>query len=206
MPRSVFLLVSSSLCAVFWAAAAVEAQETDCSRIEAKVERIRCIMEAEKPNRATSYTPPEKTWSISRHKSEMTDEMGVYGRLQAENTISCGKYQDLVTPELLISCHENETRIVLISGCFMSDAGGFGVVRLRADSREATTKQFRESTDYSALGLWGAREARPALEYLGGSKSLLVEFAPYNEATQTARFKTDGVDVVVSAVREQCGW
>jgi hypothetical protein len=191
---------------VFWVATAVNAQEPDCSNIEEKVERTRCIMEAEKPNLATSYTPPERDWRISRFKSEMTDEMGVYGRLTAENTISCGQHLNRVTPELLVRCDENETALVLISGCFMSDAGGFGEVRLRADSREVITMKFRESTDYSALGLWGAREARPAIEYLGGSKSLLVEFAPYKEATQTARFKTEGADIVVSAVREQCGW
>lgn len=206
MPRRVFLLVSSGLCAMFWVGTPAKAQEPDCSNIDEKVERIRCIMDAEKRNVATTYTPPEKDWKLSRYKSEMTDEMGVYGRVKAQNTISCGQHLDRVTPELLIRCDENETALALISGCFMSEAGGFGEVRLRVDGREAITMEFRESTDFSALGLWGYKAARPALEYLGGSKSLLVEFSPYREATQTARFSVDGVDVVVSAVRGQCGW
>jgi hypothetical protein len=206
MPRGVFLIVSSSLCAIFWATGTVQAQEADCSKIETKVERIRCIMEAEKPNLATSYTAPEVNWSLSQHKSEMTDEIGVYGRTKAQDTISCGQYLTRATPELLISCHENETTLVLITGCFMSDAGGFGQVRLRVDGREAIDRSFTESSDNSALGVWGARAARPVLEYLGGSTSLLIEFAPYREATQTARFKTDGIDAVVRSVRDQCGW
>jgi hypothetical protein len=206
MPRSLCLFCSSSLSALLWVAMPLKAQETDCSSIDEKVERIRCIMAAEERNVATSYSPPEKDWSLVRSKSEMTDEMGVYGGLKAEATVSCGLPGATRTPYLRIQCHENETALVLSVGCFMSDAGDFGEVRLRVDGREAIAMNFVESSDNSALGLWGAKAARPVLDYVSGSKSLLIEFAPYREATQTARFKTDGVDTVIGAVRDQCGW
>lgn len=206
MTRGVCFFASSSLCAMIWVAMPLKAQETDCSSIEEKVERIRCMMAAEQRNFATSYAPPERDWSLVRSKSEMTDEMGVYGSLKAEATVSCGLPGVTRTPYLQIQCHENETALVLNVGCVMSDLSGFGEVRLRADGRKAISMNFEESSDNSALGLWGATAARPALEYLAGSKSLIIEFAPYGEATQKARFSTDGVETVVSAVREQCDW
>lgn len=206
MIRGVCLLAASGLYAAVWVAMPVKAEDTDCSAIDEKVERIRCMMATEERNFATSYAPPEKDWSLVRSKSEMTDQMGVYGSLKAEASVSCGLPGVTRTPYLQIQCHENETALVLNVDCVMSDLRGFGEVRLRADGREAISMNFEESSDNSALGLWGARAARPALEYLAGSKTLLVEFAPYGEAAQKARFSTDGVETVVNAVREQCGW
>lgn len=184
------------------------AQTQDCSTITEKMERLRCQMKgiAEDTTVSADWEPPQKKWRLVFSDSEMTDEQGVYGSLDAEGSVSCGIPGMRRTPTLRLQCHENETRMLLDVGCFMADSAGFGEVRLRADGGKAKSISFRESADNEMLGLWGARAARPAIDYISEAKSLLVEFAPYREAKQTAEFKIDGIGTVVSAVRKQCGW
>ncbi len=148
---------------------------------------------------------PAHAWEIERGTSGMDDSKSVIASQESEDFIIGRLGQKTVATAYLV-CRENRTDFFIVfGGLFMSDHQEWGTVMMRLDSEKAFSRQFTESTDHEALGLWrgtGVKFIKSAV----GKKRLLVRATPFNERPVEAAFSLEGFDAAVAEVRKTCGW
>lgn len=88
----------------------------------------------------------------------------------------------------------------------MSDYGSKGEITNRLDKEDAKSRDFTESNDNEALGLWHGGVAIPFVKELFGHDTLLVRATPYSESAVTMEFDISGTEVAATPLREACNW
>ncbi|RYF35466.1 MAG: hypothetical protein EOO38_28875 [Cytophagaceae bacterium] len=88
----------------------------------------------------------------------------------------------------------------------MSSLQGAGRVTFRVDNQKAETKNFEESNDHEALGLWSGGSSIPWIKSLFGGDRMYVEATPYSESRISDFFPIAGLEESVTPLREACGW
>jgi len=180
----------------------------DCATIEADLDRLACYDRASgrTPVTAPTDTGSSGAWAFETEKSDFKDTTDVFLSTKTENDLSCGTF-DRGPGQLILRCMENTTAAMLITSCHMASGfSGYGQVEYRVDDRPAKTRNFDESTDNSALGLWDGGSAIPFIKELIGGTTLIMRFTPFNESPTTARFDISGLESALEPLRNECGW
>lgn len=144
-------------------------------------------------------------WIVSQEKSKIDDSTNVYLQLSSKEPIA-NQLREMRNVELFIMCREGKTDLYFVfGGYFMANIEGYGTVTYRIDVRPAATKQFTESTDHKALGLWHGQGV-PLIKEMFNSSTLFVRATPYNESSVTAEFNISGLKEAIKPLRAACGW
>jgi len=107
---------------------------------------------------------------------------------------------------LVIACRENTTSLWFnFGGLFMSDLNN-GKIDYRIDKRKPGAKNFRESNNHEALGLWSGSSSIPFIKQLFGAQTLLIRATPHSESAVTGEFKIGGLEYAIKPLREACSW
>jgi len=88
----------------------------------------------------------------------------------------------------------------------MSDLEGRGTVTYRIDTAKAQKKEFTESTDHEALGLWNGGSAIPWIKAMFGGARMYVEATPFSESAVSDFMPISGLEEAIKPLRESCGW
>ncbi len=198
-------LLVAMLCTAAWP---MLAQETECTKINADLDRLACY------DKQSGRTPavevkvdPTSEWFTQTQLSKLTDQKGVYLSVSSKENVSC-RWDNKSKALLTVRCHENTTSVYISTKCHMvsSDYNDYGRVNYRIDSNPAKSVDMNESTDNRALGLWAGGKSIPFIkEMIGGSK-FVARFTPYNESPVILEFNISGLEKAILPVREQCKW
>lgn len=145
-------------------------------------------------------------WDVSETTSNFDDTRTVVLRLQADAEIR-NKFGVVGFPTMIMRCKENTTSLYFImAGEFLSDIQGFGQVEYRIDDRPAGQKDFKNSTDNQALGLWRGNAAIPFIKSILNGSKLRIRVTPFNGSPTEVTFSIDGAASAVVPLREACSW
>ncbi len=187
------------------AATSIAAQE--CREVENDLDRLACYdrESGRTPVTETLDTPVESPWTVRSTQSEMTDDTTVVLTVRTESALPCGYSPSPAT--LVLRCSENKTVIYINTTCHLaSGTGGYGQVTYRFDDNSAETREFSDSTDNRALGLWSGGKSIPLINKMFGNSSALFRFTPYGDSPVTARFDISGLEEAITPLREACHW
>lgn len=180
----------------------------DCVAIENDLDRLACY------DRATGREPETAVvadlggnWSIRTDTSEFKDTSDVYMSVESEEPLSCGMFNTEQKARLILRCKENTTSLIIVTACHLASGfHGYGRVEYRIDDEKARSRNFDESTDNKALGLWNGGSSIPFIKQMFGHERALFRFTPFNESPVTARFDISGVETAIAPLREACHW
>jgi type VI secretion system protein VasI len=179
-----------------------------CAAIESSVSRLACYddLARQRDVAAPATTTVTKgKWHVTTETSKIDDSTNVYLILESNGEFA-GKFGSSQKATLYIACRENKTDLYVVLGDhFLASSGGFGTVTYRIDKRAAKERQFVESTDNSALGLWNGVGVSIIKELLSGA-SLLIRVTPFNESSITVEFTIAGLEEAIKPLRKACGW
>lgn len=182
------------------------ADVSDCLGIDASLERLACYdNEAGYPPIANETLPGKGDWIVKAEISKMDDSKNVWLSLESYDYTSC-PYKN-GEHSIHIACRENKTNIWLyFGGCFMSSIQGKGKITYRLDSEDAKRKNFRESNNNMALGLWSGGEAITFIKQMLDRDRLIVRATPFSDSTVTAEYNISGLKDAIAPLREACKW
>ena len=153
----------------------------------------------------TDTHKPPKNWSIWETVSNIDDSVNVVLSTDTLDT-SRGRFGSRVRLTLVAACRENSTSVWFnFGGHFMSDHQ-HGTVIYRVDKQDAKRKNFRESNNNEALGLWSGGSAIPFLKQLLGHDWLFIRATPYSESALEGTFDISGLERAIIPLREACNW
>lgn len=177
-----------------------------CTVIENSLERLACYdAEAGFEPEVTEQAVSSGDWRVRTETSKIDDSTNVWLTLASEEQTNC-PYKD-GSHSIHIACRENSTNIWIYFGeCFMSSIQGKGQVTYRLDSEKAATKNFQESNNNMALGLWNGRQAIPFIEKMIGHERLIVRATPFSDSTVTGEYNISGLEEAIKPLQQACGW
>jgi type VI secretion system protein VasI len=151
-------------------------------------------------------SPSDAGWNVEEERSKIDDSTNVYARLESIEPIH-SKLGRPYPMEIMVACRERKTAIFIVfAGHFMSSHAGGGIVTYRIDSRPVQRKEFANSSDHKALGLWSGAQSIPFIKELIGASKLLIRATPFSETPVTAEFDISGAEDALSPLRKACGW
>ncbi len=177
-----------------------------CTEIENSLERLACYDEEAGYNpELTKEVVGSGDWSVRIETSKIDDSKNVFLTLYSEEQTNC-RYKS-GRHSFHVACRENQTNMWVIFGqCFMSSIQGKGRVTYRLDSEKSATRNFRESNDNMALGLWSGGTAIPFLKEMIGHDRIIVRATPFSDSTVTGEYNISGLGEAVQPLREARNW
>ena len=185
----------------------VTAQESDaksCARITNDATRLECYDLIFKKT-STQVTPTRGNWEVTQEQSKIDDTSNVVLRLKSVEPIR-NRYGRTEYLDLIITCRDQRTMLYIVFGGHFMSSLNSGTVTYRIDKTPAQKRQFRESNDHQALGLWSASEAIPFIRSLYGAKILFVRATPHSESSVSAEFNVTGIEEAVVPLGKACKW
>lgn len=186
----------------------VQAQESLQSCAAKPVsERLACYDAlAEQEASESSVSTTQSEWIVRTTVSPVDDSKNVFLQVSGENGIQ-NQYGQNAEMTLTLACRENTTSAyVFFGGHFMSSLQGAGRVTYRIDKQPAQTKNFEESNNHEALGLWSGGTAIPFIKSLFGGTSLYLEATPYSDNRVSDFFPIAGLEGAIAPLRQACNW
>ncbi len=181
------------------------ADPSRCLKIENSLDRLSCYDDELGFDPAVEQITGEGDWRVQVETSKIDDSTNVFLTLQSREHTNC-RY-DEAAHRIWIACRENTTSLwVTFGGCFMADNGSRGRVTYRLDQDKAKRRNFRESNDNSALGLWRGGSSIRFIKGMLGHKTLLIRATPFSESTVTAEYDIAGIDEAIKPLRKACRW
>lgn len=177
-----------------------------CTAIENSLDRLACYDDE------AGYDPEVKEeavgsgdWLVRVETSQMDDSENVFLTLYSEEQTNCpyksGRHS------IHMACRENETNMWIRFGeCFMSSIQGKGRVTYRLDTEQAATRNFRESNNNMALGLWSGGTAIPFIKKMIGHDRMIIRATPFSDSTVTGEYNITGLVEAVQPLRDACNW
>lgn len=107
-------------------------------------------------------------------------------------------------PRLVLGCEEGVTQ-AYVEWAVPLGAGALPVT-YRLDEADARADRWPVSADGEAAGLWGDSTSVPFIRALLGRDHLVMEVTPADGRLIASRFTLGGLDSLVAAVQERCGW
>jgi len=202
--RSIVCILTTVAMPAFTRTAQADLQE--CLEIENSLDRLSCY------DKETGYAPEitETTvstgnWTVRSETSKMDDSTNVFLSLISDEQTNCPYKSG--AHSIHMACRENETNLWIYFGdCFMSSIQGKGKITYRLDSESAINKNFRESNNNMALGLWSGGRAIPFIKQMLGHERLIVRATPFSDSKVTAEYTIDGLEEAVKPLRKACNW
>lgn len=195
---SIAILAASSISAT--------ADIARCTGIENSLNRLACYDgEAGYNSEAKEEIVGSGDWLVRVETSKIDDSENVFLTLHSDEQTNCpyknGRHS------IHMACRENETNLWVIFGhCFMSSIQGKGRVTYRLGSDEAVTRNFRESNDNMALGLWSGGTAIPFIKEMIGHDQMIIRATPFSDSTVTGEYNISGLAKAVQPLRDSCNW
>ena len=201
-----FHVIAAAAACLFTTLSAAEAEIARCLAIENSLDRLACYdEEAGHAPVVREESPGTGDWRVRTETSKMDDSMNVWLTLRSTEQTNCPYKTG--SHSIHIACRENETNLWLrFGGCFMSSIQGKGRVTYRLDTGKAQTRNFRESNNNMALGLWSSGQAIPFIKRMLGHDRLIVRATPFSDSTVTAEYRISGLAEAVAPLREACNW
>lgn len=177
-----------------------------CTGIENSLDRLACYDDE------VGYNPTVEEevvgsgdWLVRVETSQMDDSENVFLTLYSDEQTNCpyksGRHS------IHMACRENQTNLwVRFAGCFMSSIQGKGRVTYRLDTEQATTRNFRESNNNMALGLWSGGTAIPFIKKMIGHDQMIIRATPFSESAVTGEYNITGLEEAVQPLRDACNW
>jgi type VI secretion system protein VasI len=177
-----------------------------CTDIENSLDRLACYDDE------VGYNPEVKEevvgsgdWLVRMETSQMDDSENVFLTLYSDEQTNCpyksGRHS------IHMACRENETNLWIRFGeCFMSSIQGKGQVTYRLDTEQAATRNFRESNNNMALGLWNGGTAIPFIKKMIGHDRMIIRATPFSDSTVTGEYNIAGLEEAVQPLRDACNW
>jgi type VI secretion system protein VasI len=178
-----------------------------CGAVEDTSQRLTCfdVLTKSLPEQ-DAETADSGKWNVRTTRSPIDDSTNVFLELSGERGIE-DQYGRDAEISLHVACRENTTSAYLVfGGHFMSDIQGFGRVTYRIDQQKAQTRNFTESTDHEALGLWNGGSAIPWVKSMFGAKRMYVEATPFSESRVSDFLPISGIENAITPLREACRW
>jgi type VI secretion system protein VasI len=173
-----------------------------CAKIEDNARRLHCYDSAFRTSASVSN---HSAWVVSEETSKISDRKNVTAFIESANTLR-GRFGDKPKATLILRCREKVIDAYVVFGGHFMSSHREGAVTYRVDKRPAKTKEFTNSNDHKALGLWGGGSAIPFIRELLGGVNLFVQATPMNESSVTAEFPLTGIEDAVRPISETCGW
>ena len=146
----------------------------------------------------------EDGWTITREKSEMDDTSTIIISKGATDTLALRNTYS--TPLLVARCKENKTDLFFITGYSFNPVAGLydkQPIRIRIDDEEAEEQIWSESTDGEAIF---SENPVKILKRLNASKSLKIEFTPFDSASHVSSFDLSGISKHLPEIASTCHW
>ena len=176
-----------------------------CLSIKESLSRLECYDEAAGYNPVVTQVDGTGDWDIQLETSKFDDSQTVFLSLKSKEWDNCP--YDSAKHSLVMACRENSTDLYIVfGGCYMSDFEGRGRVTYRVDDEPAASVSMRESSNNSALGLWGGRNSIPFIKELLDKNSLVVKASPFSESAVTSEFELGGLNEAIKPLRAACNW
>lgn len=86
----------------------------------------------------------------------------------------------------------------------MSSIQGKGRITYRLDTEQAKNRDFVESNNNMALGLWSGSSAIPFIKGMLGHEKLVIRATPFSDSTVTAQYDLSGLNEAIKPLREAC--
>ena len=179
----------------------------ECPIIDNDLDRLACY-DKESGRSPTVEVEPASVgkWSMRKEKSEFKDTTDVYLSLRSDGVLTCG-FGSNDNANLILICKENTTTMYIATNChLMSGIGSYGTIEYRIDDRKAAKRNFTESTDNKALGLWNGGRSIPMIKKMLDANTILMRFTPYSESPESVKFNITGLDEAILPLREACNW
>jgi type VI secretion system protein VasI len=195
---SVVILVGSTISA--------SADIDRCTEIENSLDRLACYDDE------AGYNPEVRegvtgsgNWLVRMETSQLDDSQNVFLTLYSEEQTNCPYKSG--NHSIHMACRENETNLWIHFGeCFMSSIQGKGQVTYRLDTEQAATRDFRESNNNMALGLWSGGTAIPFIKKMIGHDQMIIRATPFSDSTVTGEYDIVGLEEAVQPLRDACNW
>jgi type VI secretion system protein VasI len=179
---------------------------SECGKVRDDGARLECYDLLFKVDRVSNSPADEGKWRVTEDVSKFDDTRKVFIRLTSEDKHP-GRFGGQESSYLAIACRENTTSLwMTFAGSFMSSDAGDGTVTYRIDSEASKKRQFRESNDNSALGLWNGGSSIPFIKGMIGKDKLVVRATPFSESSVTATYDIRGLDEAIKPLRAACNW
>jgi type VI secretion system protein VasI len=184
----------------------VFADVSNCTSIESSIDRLECY------DKEAGYSPKPSValtgagdWLVRTETSKIDDSTNVFLSLVSEDHTSCRFKPN--AHSIHIACRENTTSLWIGFGeCFMSSVQGKGRVTYRLDTDSAKNRNFRESNNNMALGLWDGGQSIPFIKEMLGHEKMFVRATPFSDSAVSAEYKISGLDEAIEPLREACNW
>ena len=156
--------------------------------------------------RIKQTTTIQGKWEVREETSKISDKRNVFVSVDSNEPLR-GRFGQKRPATLMITCRESKTDCYIVfGGHFMSSLQGAGKVTYRVDKKPAKHRQFTESNDHQALGLWSSGASIPFVRELLGGDRLFVEATPYSESAVTAEFDIGGLEEALRPLMAACAW
>jgi len=185
-----------------------EDSPTACAALKKDADRLECFDLIFKKSVVQNPVPTGSTgkWVVRVEKSKIDDTENAFVWLNAKEDRK-NRYGQEGYDSIHINCRENTTDIYFhFAGDFMSSTTGGGKITYRIDKTKAKKKNFRQSNNNKALGLWSGGKAIPFIKAMFGKNTLLVRATPYNQSAVTVEFDIRGLDNAINPLRKACRW
>lgn len=216
MLRFPFLCLTGTL---FVASHGVSAAISECLEHENDTLRLACydleagyfdelkkdLLGSEEEEAEVEEVASKGDWIVQSSVSKLDDSTNVIVRLRSHDESNC-RY-DTESHYITLACRENETNLwVTFGGCYMADIQGKGRVTYRLGSSDVQTKNFTESTDNMALGLWSGGSAIPFIKRMMEHDTMIVRATPFSDNPVTGEYNIAGLEEAIKPLREACHW
>ena len=176
------------------------------SRLKSPTENAQVIPQNTAPPVSTPAQLPEIGWNVREEKSKFDDSTNVYAALRSTNPVKkfFGSEGRVI---LNIRCVERVTALYFeFADHYMSRLNGRGVVTYRIDKKPAVKKEFVESSDNQALGLWSGAGAIPLIKEISEGSQLVVRAQPHINNEIVGEFDLAGAEGALKNLRASCRW
>lgn len=182
------------------------ADVSTCLSIQGNLDRLECYdREAGYAPQTSATTNSVGDWLVSTETSKIDDSTNVFLSLTSEEHTNC-RYKPNAH-SIHIACRENTTSLWVFFGeCFMSSIQGKGRVTYRLDADSAKNRNFQESNNNMALGLWNGGQSIPFIKEMLGRERMFVRATPFSDSTVSAEYNISGLDEAIKPLREACNW
>ena len=181
-------------------AAPTHAAGPDCAKIDDGSLRLACY-DAE--FRASISSAQASAWMVREETSKVSDRRSVILAVESLEPLS-GRFGRKEKATLILACREGATHAYVIFGGHFMSSHQHGAVTYRVDKKPAVKKNFINSNDHTALGLWSSGNALPFIRELMAGERLYVQATPLSENPVDAEFPIAGLPEAIKPLQDAC--
>lgn len=145
-----------------------------------------------------------RRWTLSRDRDPITGTTNYHARVRSKDAIYM-EFSRQIDPNLVLACYADNTQVYVN---FPETYIGRDTltVTYRLDGQPARTENWAIGSSGRNVGAFSGRRAIPLVRQLSEADQLVVRLTAFSQPQWTITFDLEGIESVVSDVREACGW